>query len=196
MIALSFDDGSNSPSTNSILDTLEQNNASATFFMVGSRLKSEGNAECAKRMIKLGCQIGNHTYRHKKYGKDVTVDEITDCSEIIKSVTGYYPTAFRPTGGFMSDLIKQNCGAPICLWSVDTNDWKYRDETKLYDYVIYAAGDGDIILMHDIYSTSAKAVEWFVPELEKRGYQLVNIAELAYYKGSELKNGQTYHSFK
>ena len=96
----------------------------------------------------------------------------------------------------MSDIKKENCGAPICHWSIDTNDWSYRNSEKLYNYVLYAADDGDIILMHDIYSTSATAVEWFVPELVNKGYQIVNIAELAYYKDVQLENGSVYSSFK
>ena len=196
MIALSFDDGPNYPSTNAILDVLEQYNCSATFFIVSSRLDFGGNDKCAKRMVDIGCQLGNHTYDHKHYGADVTVDDITKGAEKIKEVTGYAPSAYRPTGGYMSDLIKENCGAPICLWSVDTNDWSYRNAEKLYNYVLYAVDDGDIILMHDIYSTSATAVEWFVPELVNRGYQIVNIAELAYYKDAQLESGSVYSSFK
>lgn len=195
MIALSFDDGPNYSSTTAILDVLEQNNGSATFFIVGSRLKFGGNDECARRMVELGCQLGNHTYDHKHYGNDVTAEDITKCSDIIEEKTGYAPTAFRPTGGYLSDLIKENCSAPICLWSLDTNDWSYRNADKLYNYVLYAADDGDIILMHDIYSTSATAVEWFVPELVNRGYQIVNIAELAYYRDVQLENGSVYYSF-
>ncbi len=39
--------------------------------------------------------------------------------------------SFRPTGGYMSDIIKKNCGAPIILWSVDTEDWKlYEMKTR------------------------------------------------------------------
>ncbi len=197
MIALSFDDGPNAETTNQILDTLEQYNGSATFFMVGQRLGYSGNANCAKRMVELGCQLGNHTYYHNHYGEDVTADDIRWGIDAVKEATGYEPTAFRPTGGYITDTIKENANAPIFIWSVDTNDWvkKYRDATLLYNYVLYAADDGDIVLMHDIYSSSAQAVEWFVPELVKRGYQVVNIAELAYYKGVSLENGEVYYSF-
>lgn len=195
MIALSFDDGPNSRTTSVVLDTLEQYNGSATFFMVSNRLSRQGNADCAKRMVELGCQLGNHTYDHSHYGKDVTADDIKNGANAIKEVTGYYPSAFRPTGGYLSDTIKQNANAPICLWSVDTNDWKYKDAEKVKNYVLYAAGDGDVILMHDIYKTSAEAVQMFVPELVSRGYQIVNIAELAYYKDVDMNNGQIYSSF-
>ena len=125
----------------------------------------------------------------------MTEKDITDGINAIKNATGYQPTAFRPTGGYLSDIIKSNAGAPICLWSIDTNDWKYKDAQKLYDYVIYAAGDGDVVLMHDIYETSAQAVEKFVPELINRGYQIVNIAEMAYYKDVQMQNGKVYSSF-
>lgn len=78
---------------------------------------------------------------------------------------------------------------------MDTNDWKYKDADRIAKYVLDNAEDGDIILMHDIYKTSAQAVQKFVPELVKRGYQLVNIAELAYYNDVEMQNGQIYSSF-
>lgn len=159
MIALSFDDGPNAGTTNTVLDTLQQYGASATFFMVSNRLSKSGNADCAKRMVELGCQLGNHTYDHSHYGGDVTAQDISKGIEAIKAATGYTPTAFRPTGGYLSDVIKENASAPICLWNVDTNDWKYKDSEKLKNYVLYAADDGDIILMHDIYKTSAEAVQ-------------------------------------
>lgn len=195
MIALSFDDGPNSKTTSVILDTLQQNNASATFFIVSNRLSRQSNADCAKKMVEIGCQLGNHTYDHKHYGKDVTAADITNGINAIKDATGYTPSAFRPTGGYLSDEIKRSASAPICLWSVDTNDWKYKDADRIAKYVLDNAEDGDIILMHDIYKTSAQAVQKFVPELVKRGYQLVNIAELAYYNDVEMQNGQIYSSF-
>ncbi len=37
--------------------------------------------------------------------------------------------------------------------------------------------------MHDIYPTTAKAIEHVIPKLIENGYQIVNVAELAYYKG-------------
>ena len=50
--------------------------------------------------------------------------------------------------------------------------------------------------MHDIYESTAEAVSNFVPKLVEEGYQIVNIAELAYYKNASFENGQIYYSFK
>lgn len=196
MIALTFDDGPNMETTRIILDTLEQNGGSATFFMVGNRLKSRGNSECAQRMVSLGCQLGNHTYDHTHYGKQVCLEDITWCIDEVERVTGHKPTAFRPTGGSLTDFIEDNAQAPLYIWSLDTLDWKYRDSNRIYDVITNDAKDGDIILMHDIYSTTAEAVSRAVPVLVENGIQVVNVAELSYYKGYEVENGQVYYSFR
>lgn len=195
MIAFTFDDGPNSDTTNAILDVLEEYNGSATFFMVGTRVDSSSNEQCVKRMVSLGCQLGNHTYDHRHYGDEVTADDINRCIDTISRTTGQKPSAFRPTGGYLSDVVIQNCDAPIFIWNVDTKDWKHRNSDKISETIMSSVGDGDIVLMHDIYSTTATAVEKAVPELVKEGYQIVNVAELAYYKGVELENGKVYYSF-
>ena len=144
-------------------------------------------------MVEKGFQLGNHTYDHEHYGKQVTVEDITKCNDILHEVSGQYPSAFRPTGGYLSDTIKQNSCGPIILWSVDTLDWKSRNADSVYTNILKAS-DGDIVLMHDIYGSTADAVERAVPELVKNGYQIVNVAELAYYKDKTLEKGTTYYS--
>lgn len=196
MVAFTFDDGPNSPTTNRILKVFEKYNSSCTFFIVGERTKSKENADCIKRMVKNGFQLGNHTYDHTHYGSEVTIQDITKCADRLNDLCGFGPTAFRPTGGFMSDIIKKNCGAPIILWDIDTEDWKLRDGDKVYHRILSEVKDGGIVLMHDIYPSTAYAIEHVVPKLIENGYQIVNVAELAYYKGKTLENGKVYYSIK
>lgn len=196
MVAFTFDDGPNASTTNRVLDVLEANGSSATFFMVGKRTEAKANAEAVKRMVSLGCQLGNHTYDHERYGKQVTVEDISKCTDAIYNASGHKPTAFRPTGGALSDLIRENANAPIYIWNVDTQDWKYRDSNRIYNTIMNNVKDGDIVLMHDIYGTTAEAVERVIPELVAKGYQIVNVAELAYYHGIEPENGVVYHHHK
>ena len=49
--------------------------------------------------------------------------------------------------------------------------------------------------MHDLYGTSADAAVALIPELKKRGYQLVTVSEMASLRGG-MKPGQVYHSFR
>lgn len=205
MVALSFDDGPGYPyednenPTKQILDVLEEYGARATFFMCASRIDSL-NEECLKRELALGCELGNHTYNHKNYGKKVTADNIRDCSDRIKEVSGSAPTIFRCPGGIMSAKIINECkkeGMPIAYWSVDTEDWKSKDPDSIYDIATERVYDGAIILMHDIYPTTAEAVKKIVPKLIADGYQVVGVTEMLEAKtGSSLEAGQQYVDYK
>ena len=81
------------------------------------------------------------------------------------------------------------------MWSIDTRDWQHRNAQKTIDTVLSQVKDGDIILMHDIYGTSADAAVYLIPELTRRGYQLVTVSELAAAKNTALVNGKSYTDF-
>ena len=85
---------------------------------------------------------------------------------------------------------------PAVLWSIDTLDWKTRDAQTTIQTVLEQAKDGDIILMHDLYETTADASEVLIPELVNRGFQLVTVSELIRYKtGGEPQPGYIYRNF-
>ena len=195
MVAFTFDDGPNSASTGIILKTLEEYNCSATFFIVGERMNNSNHAWCVKEMVEKGFELGNHTFDHNHYGTEVTVEDITKCTDIMLKVTGQQPALFRPTGGFMTDTITAACGAPIILWNIDTEDWKEKNADDVYQQLISGLHSGDVVLMHDLFPGTAEAVERAVPVLVKEGYQIVNVSELAYYYGVTLENGKAYYSF-
>lgn len=195
MVALTFDDGPGyNEASDRILGIFEKYKAHATFFMVGTN--AENNAANLKRKIAAGCELGNHTYNHKHYGKDVTASDIQKCSDSIFKACGQRPTVFRSTGGNTVDAIRNECaaeGMPLVYWSIDTQDWKTKDAEKTFNAVMDNVKDGDIILMHDIYIPTANAVERIVPELIKRGYQLVTVTELIQMKtGKNPVPGQQY----
>ena len=181
MIALTFDDGPGyNKASDKILDVLEKYNARATFFMVGQNAKE--HPDNVKRKVKLKCELGNHTWNHNHYGENVTKEDIKKSSDAIKKASGgYAPTSFRSPGGNTTKLIREECkaeGMPLYYWSLDTQDWKSRNADAVYNAVMKNVKDGDIILMHEIYGSTADAVERMVPELIKQGYQLVTCEEL------------------
>lgn len=206
MIAITFDDGPGYPEgkdgnpTEIILDVLEEYNARATFFMVASRINAQ-NEKCLKREIDLGCELGNHTIAHSHYGKNVTASDISSCSEMIKKKCGQLPTVFRCPGGTITKTIQNECvkeGMPIAYWSIDTEDWKSKNPELIYKIATSNAYDGAIILMHDIYPTTAQAVQKIVPKLIEDGYQLVTVSELLTAKNDAKppQAGQQYVDYK
>lgn len=205
IVALSFDDGpayeqNGTSSTAQILKVLEDYGARATFFMCGSRI-NDSNSKYLKKEIELGCELGNHTYDHSDYGKKVTVNDIRSASDAIKKASGQSPTIFRCPGGMITPQIREECekeGMPIAYWSVDTEDWKSKDANKIYKIVMDNVYDGSIILMHDIYPSTAEAVKKVVPKLIEEGYQIVTVSEMLTVKnnGKAPLAGQQYIDYK
>lgn len=192
LIALTFDDGPNYNS-NKVLDILEKYHIPATFFVLGSRIK--GNEYILNRIIKSGSEIGNHTYSHSlltKYKEDKIKEEIESTSKLIYDSTGRYPSLLRPSYGSFNSKIKKVSNYPIIIWDIDTLDWKYHNSKKIASRVLNKVKDGDIVLMHDIYSATANALNIIIPELQSRGYTFVTVSELFYYKEVSLEKGKVY----
>lgn len=195
MVALTFDDGPTTTVTNRILDVLEQYNAKATFFVVGNRLGSSGCKATVARAYTLGCEIGSHSYTHPKMQK-LSISEIqaefSKTNAAIEKIIGITPALFRPPYGYVNDAVRAYANAPLILWSVDPEDWNSRNAVKVYNHIMSKVKDGDIILMHDLYSSTAEACESLIPALLAEGYQLVTVSELFACKGITLTTGDTF----
>ena len=192
LIALTFDDGPNY-NTSKVLDVLDKYNVKATFFVLGSKAKD--NKKILKREYDSGMEIGNHTFNHlllTKYKENVIKDEIDNTSSVIFEVTGRYPKLLRPSYGAYNNTIKKIGDMPIIIWDIDTLDWKYHNSKRIASRVINKVKDGDIILMHDIYSATANSLNIIIPELQNRGYTFVTVPELFYYKEITLEKGKVY----
>lgn len=197
MIAFTFDDGPYAPVGNRIMDVMKQYNSRCTFFVVGERVPSYATE--MKRMASEGFEIANHSQNHKylnKLGADAIRSQVDQCNATIANITGITPTLFRLPGGLKNNTVLANVNMPIILWNIDTNDWKYRNAQKTIDAVMGKVKDGDIVLMHELYSSTADAVEYMVPKLVEQGYQLVTVSELIQYKGIQVKPNTIYNSFK
>ena len=195
MVALTYDDG---PSiyTPRILKTLKENNSVATFFVVGNRVPMY--SDTVKKAYDMGCEIGNHTYEHKSLpnlSETEVKRQISKTNKEVKKAIGEKPVIMRPTGGATNANVKQWVGMPSIIWSIDTLDWKTRNADSTRRAVLNRVKDGDIVLMHDLYSATATASETIIPELVRRGYQLVTVSELAECRGGMKETG-AYYSFR
>lgn len=197
MIALTFDDGPYAPVGNRIMDVMKQYNSRCTFFVVGERVPYYTTE--MKRMADEGFEIANHTQNHKylhKLSAAQIRQQISQCNATVVSVTGVTPTLMRLPGGNKNSTVLANVGMPIILWNLDTKDWSHRNAQKTIDSVLGNVKDGDIVLMHELYTSTAAAVETMVPKLIERGYQLVTVSELIQYKGKTVQANTIYNSFR
>jgi len=196
MLALTFDDGP-SKYTDQILNTLEKHNAVATFCVLGNRI--EGMRDTVLRAHKMGCEIVGHSWDHTNFTKASEGEirrQITDTANKIETVVGMPQKIYRPPYGAISDKVKsvsKDLGYTLLLWSVDPQDWRYRNADSVYNHIMRNAKNGSVILCHDLYGSTAAAMERVIPELMNRGYQLVTVSELVACTGGNLEPGKTYN---
>ncbi len=195
MIALTFDDGPGRYSRD-FADLLTRYGARATFFVLGANVKNF--ADDLKYVYDQGNEIASHTMRHKNLNllseKEIKA-EIDQAAQAIYDAIGTYPTLVRTPYGNANSKVMNVIDGPMIKWSVDTLDWQTRDAQKIKAEILNGAGDGEIILMHEIYKTSLEGLELALKELSDDGYQFVTVSELMQYRGvtPECKH---YYSIK
>ena len=199
MIALTFDDGPGEY-TETLLDTVEKYNAHVTFFMVGQNV--EGHESTIQRMLKLGCELGNHTWDHPSQtlpnmDLDSVLQEFQKTDDALVKACGQAATVCRAPYGSVTEDQMAAVGKPFFMWSTDSLDWKLMDADADYNQIMNdsSLGDGSIILMHDIHEPSVKcATEKLIPALVDQGYKLVTVSELAEAKDVTLQSA-SYSDF-
>ena len=197
MIALTFDDGP-SATTEKILDLLKENNARATFCVVGNRI--EKYEDTVTRIVTEGNEIACHTWSHVQLSKMSEPDaeeQIMEVNEAVKKLTGFEIRFLRPPYGKVNESILAAAAAQnnaVVCWSVDTLDWKTKNPSYTLRSIKNGACDGAIILCHDLYKETGTAMETAIPWLKKQGYELVTVSELVYYKLGSIEAGALYKS--
>ena len=199
VIALTFDDGPSPECTAEILDILAENDAKATFFIVGSQIMTEDDAALVKRAYDEGHQLCTHTYT---FGQSVSsfnfsslaaqdqIDEINLGYQAISNVTGVEPShCVRLPGGTMNDDAVLNVAPYIDAeigWTIDTGDWLSPGSDVIFETIVNAE-PGDIILCHDSANSeqTIEALRKALPWLKRWGYKFVTIDDMLVYP--ELK---------
>lgn len=195
MVALTFDDGPQPSVGNRIMDCLAQYGGKATFFMVGERVGSYASE--VQRMVAEGHEVANHSMNHKyfqKLGAAQIQSQVSQANDAIEAACGVRPKLMRLPGGNVNSTVKANVNMPMIQWNIDTLDWKTKNADKTVQAVLSKVKDGDIVLMHELYSQSGDAAVRIIPELVNRGFQLVTVSEMAAAKGKTLEPGKLYSS--
>ena len=199
IIALTFDDGPG-PATEKILDILEDNNARATFCVLGNRVSR--NSATILRAFQNGNEIIGHSWDHKELTKlnyAGIVSQLVDTNNAIFDITGTMPAFHRPPYGAINNNVKkasEELNMAMVNWSIDPYDWKSKDALAVYEEIMGSVENGSIILCHDIHDSTGEAMEMVIPELIARGYQLVSVSELLNFGENTVEPGMLYRQIE
>lgn len=179
---LTFDDGPDPRGTSAVLEILARHQASASFFLVGTRARKQ--PDIVRRIIESGHAIGNHSldHRYRNYfrGSESLQTWIEECETILRDLTGSPSVGFRPPAGIRTPALHRavtRLKMPMILWNTRfydaINPWGETKARKSLESV----GNGDIILLHDRQREKNSAVflktlDFYVGEALQRGYRL------------------------
>ena len=182
-LALTFDDGPNKKYTELLLDGLRERSVKATFFLTGACI--EGNEAVVKRMYEEGHLIGVHCMQHMDLTKmpmEKALEQLEMTGKKIEEVTGVWPEYVRPPYGNWNEKLGQAVLEKLQMipvfWDVDSLDWKLQNVGKIMKKVLTDVENGDIVLLHDEFSSSVEAALGIVDNLMAKGYTFVTVNEL------------------
>lgn len=178
-IAFSFDDGPDPTVTPRVLDILAAEHVKATFFMVGHRVP--GNEHLLQRMYYEGHEIGNHSWDHAnltRLSPEQFDSEIQSTQNAIARAGVPTPHLLRPPYGAVNDLVKSRAHMTIVRWDIDPDDWRTQDPARICQEILAQAKPGGIVLLHDVYPSTADALAPVIDQLRAANYQFVTVSQL------------------
>jgi peptidoglycan/xylan/chitin deacetylase (PgdA/CDA1 family) len=204
-VAFTFDDGPSEHTTTGILDTLDEYDVAATFFVVGWRLQTgrRGAADRIRVLSDIAGRdhlIGNHTFRHRKLdtlGAKRQRAEIDKTHDAIQQLLGFRPYLFRAPYGRMTGHARRHLESrdyTEVRWSIDPTDFLIKDPERLRKRVIdqIIADGGGVVLLHDTKPWTASALPMILDDLaaencrrRKAGETLIVPVSLHYFIRNE-----------
>lgn len=181
-VALTFDDGPHPHGTVSVLETLREHDARATFFLAGEQV--ERRPALAAEIVAAGHRVELHCHRHRNQlwlTPRMLLDDAERGRAAIEEATGQAIADYRPPYGIFSSAglraIRTRGWRPV-LWSQWGRDWDRRATPEsITRRVTAGVSAGDILLLHDAdyYSargswvSTAAALSKILELLEARG---------------------------
>ena len=183
-VYLTFDLGYEAGYTDSILDTLKENNVTATFFITAHYLNTQ--EELVKKMIKGQNFIGNHTVNHysiPSLSDEKLKEEIMLLHTALYEKTGYEMKYFRPPKGEFSertlDIVK-NLGYTNVMWSFAYDDWdenKQGRESYGKQKILDNIHNGAVLLLHATSKDNMNILGDCIKEIKEMGYEFASLDE-------------------
>ncbi len=123
IVALSFDAAWGNEDTGQLIEIMNKYKVKTTFFVVGGWV--DKFPESVKQLADAGHEIMNHSDTHPhmtQISVEKMKEEVENCSEKIKKITGVKPTLFRaPYGDYDNKVITtlRDIGYYTIQWDVD-----------------------------------------------------------------------------
>ena len=189
-VAISFDAAWGSDKTQGIMETLKEFNSGGTFFLV--KFWVDKNAELTKAISEAGFEIGNHSSTHPdltKVSAEKLKSELSECSELIKQITGKSVNLFRaPYGAYNNAVLDtaESLGMQTIQWDVDSLDWKGLSAEDITMRILNNVKNGSIILCHNNSDHILDALPMILDRLQKQGYKITSVGDLVYKENYEI----------
>lgn len=181
-VALTFDDGPG-PYTDRLLKVLADNDAKATFFLIGNKVAADPAG--ARRIADAGMEIGSHTWEHPNMtaipAEDIPA-QFSKANDAILAATGQRPALVRTAGGLTNDQVLAEAGKQGLAdinWDVIPFDWANDANLDASRQILMSQiKPGSVVLLHDTYSSTVDLTYQFIPVLKANGYHLVTVSQL------------------
>lgn len=181
-VAISFDAAWGNEDTQALIDILDEYNVKTTFFVVADWV--DKYPESVKALSDAGHEVMNHSTSHSHFSKMSTAEiqnDIMNCNDKVKAVTGVSPTLFRcPYGEYDDHVIEavRAIGMNAIQWSVDSLDWKGISADEISERVINKIEPGSIVLFHNAAEHTPEALPRILKALQEDGYTIVPVSQL------------------
>lgn len=163
-----------------IAKTLSSYGFKATFFFGGCF--ADDNVDLVKYLAEDGHEIANHGYFHKDHAKlsyEENLNEIKRTHDFILAQTGISMKYFAPPSGSFSKTtleICKNLEYKVILWSLDTVDWRDKNEKIVYNRATAKVSGGDFVLMHPKQHT-LNALDDILKNYKERGLVVSTVTQ-------------------
>ena len=188
-IALTFDDGPHEM-TEKVLDLLQQYNAKATFFCIGTQI--EKHPEIVRRILAEDHVLGNHTYSHSKlfgfFSTTKVKDEIRRNDALLAEAVGKKIKLFRPPFGVTNPNIAKAIAATghqVIGWNIRSLDTVIESEDQILERIQKRIQPGGIVLLHDTSLKTVAVLERLLLFLQSEHYEMVSVDALLNLKAYE-----------
>jgi peptidoglycan/xylan/chitin deacetylase (PgdA/CDA1 family) len=183
LIALTVDDGPDPVSTPLILTELRRHSARATFFLISERIR--GRERLVHTLVAEGHELGNHLTRDQPSSR-LSASEFARELRRAHQMLARYGTVrwVRPGSGWYSQAMIETIerqGHHCALGTLYPFDAIIPSTSFASRYILRNARPGAIVILHDGAARgrrTARVLGTVLPELRRRGYQVVSLTEL------------------